>query len=74
MTHQNPTPNTYVLDASDRLNRARQILEFVLDWHSKDREQSPGLGWTLAEVQTGIVDAMALLNSAVAASAEPEPH
>lgn len=53
-----------VIDASDCLNRAKEILEFVMEWHSKDREQSPGLGWTLAEVQTGIVDAMAVLGKA----------
>lgn len=56
-----------VLDASDRLNRAKEILEFVIDWHTKDREQQPGIGWILAEVQTGIIDALARLDQATSA-------
>lgn len=76
MTHQNPTPNIiYINDARDCLNRSREILEYVIDMHTATRDLSePGLGWILAEVQTGIVDSMALLNSAVAASAEPSSH
>lgn len=65
-------PTTYIIDASDCLNRAREILDFIVDWHTKDRDQDPGVGWILAEVQTGINDAVALLASAMAASADDQ--
>lgn len=56
--------HVYINDASDCLNRSREILEYIIDKRSVTRDDEPGLGWILAEVQTGIVDAMALLNSA----------
>ena len=64
-------PMTYILDAGDCLNRAKEILEYVIDMRSCTSDDEPGLGWILAEVQTGISDAMALLNSAHSHKAQP---
>lgn len=56
-----PSP---VLDALDCLNRSRQILEYVIDMRTRTRDDEPGLGWILAEIQAGIVDALAVLGKA----------
>lgn len=68
----NTSTTNPVLDALDCLNRSREILGFMLDMHTKDRDNDPGVGWILAEVQSGISDAMALLN-AVPSARETAP-
>lgn len=57
----NTSTTNPVLDALDCLNRSRQILEYVIDMRTRTRDDDPGLGWILAEVRSGIVDAMAVL-------------
>jgi len=61
-----------ILDASDCLNRARDIVQYMIKARTRTRDDDPGESWILAEVQTGILDALALLNTAVPANPEPQ--
>lgn len=58
---ENSTTNP-ILDAYDGLTRSRDILRFMIESHMRNRDLDPGAGWILEVVETGIVDALALLN------------
>lgn len=53
-----------VIDACDCLTRARDILRFMIEAHIRNRDNDPGIGWILETVETGIVDALAVLGKA----------
>ena len=56
-------PATTYLDVSDRLNRAKAMLDFVIDTRiDADGDSHPGETWILGAISEAIGDAKALLN------------